>query len=79
MKGTAEGVRIWIEMTEMIFQQRDKNEKHHLNIKNWFFTQNKKWLRKAPQSSNYQKLVRWKEDPKGIREKLTWSGPGEHD
>ena len=52
LKGTVEGMRLWIEMAEMIFQQKDKNEKNQHDIKNCFFPQTKQWLRRSPNTVN---------------------------
>ena len=47
-KGSAEGMRIWIEQAEMIFQQKDQDNHNNLDIKTWFFPQSKAWLKKPP-------------------------------
>ena len=42
-KGTANGMRAWIERVEMIFQYQDQDDEGNLDTKYWFFPKTKKW------------------------------------
>ena len=48
MKGTAEGMLLWIERAEMVFQHKDQDKDNNLNTKRWCFKMTKKWRKLVP-------------------------------